>query len=297
MDKIAASPSVRALARERNIDINELAEKLGRAAITRDDLDPSDKVAPTDSPNAPDKNNLWDVDHSRYGPISEAAVSRFSQISSTNLCASTRTIPQVTHHDSADISLIESFRKSLSEEGKARGIKLTTLAFQVKALATVLQEFKKFNASLSPDGKTLYVKDFVHIGIAIDTEYGLTVPVIRDADQRGIWDIAAQIKSLAARAKARKLAPDDMGGASMTISNLGGLGGSAFSPIVNPPEVAILGITKTEIRPVWSGEQFEPRPMLPMDLSYDHRVINGADAARFMTRLADTLSDPYLMMV
>ena len=149
----------------------------------------------------------------------------------------------------------------------------------------------------SPDGKTLYVKDFVHIGIAIDTDYGLTVPVIRDADQMGIWDIAAEIKSLAARAKARKLAPDDMGGASMTISNLGGLGGSAFSPIVNPPEVAILGITKTEIRPVWIGEQFEPRPMLPMDLSYDHRVINGADAARFMTRLADTLSDPYLMMV
>jgi pyruvate/2-oxoglutarate dehydrogenase complex dihydrolipoamide acyltransferase (E2) component len=188
-------------------------------------------------------------------------------------------------------------RKELKPEAQARGVKLTALAFQVKALARALREFPRFNASLTPEGKTLTLKDYVHIGIAVDTAHGLMVPVIRDADRKGLWQIAAEITNLASRAQARKVGPDEMGGASMSISNLGGIGGTAFTPIVNPPEVAILGLTRTEVTPVWDGNDFQPIPMLPLDLSYDHRVINGAEAARFVTYLADLLADPRRIMI
>ena len=188
-------------------------------------------------------------------------------------------------------------RKDLKPEAQARNVKLTALAFQVKALARALREFPRFNSSLTPDGKTLILKDFVHIGIAVDTAHGLMVPVIRDADLKGLWQIGSEITDLATRAQARKVGPDEMGGASMSISNLGGIGGTAFSPIVNPPEVAILGLTRTEVTPVWDGEAFQPVPMVPLDLSYDHRVINGAEAARFVTYLAGLLGDPRRMMI
>jgi pyruvate dehydrogenase E2 component (dihydrolipoamide acetyltransferase) len=174
---------------------------------------------------------------------------------------------------------------------------MTALAFHIKALARSLREAPRFNASLTPDGKTLVLKDHVHIGIAVDTAHGLMVPVIRDVDRKGLWQIAAEIADLAGRAQTRKIKPAEMGGASMSISNLGGIGGIGFTPIVNPPELAILGITRTETVTVWEGDTPCPVPMAPLDLSYDHRVINGADAARFLVHFAGLLADPRRMMI
>lgn len=203
----------------------------------------------------------------------------------------------MTHHDRADVSAIEALRAAWKPEAQARGLKLTALAFHVAALARALRAFPKFNASLSPDGETLILKGYVHIGIAVDTEHGLKVPVIRDADRKGLWSIAAEIGDLATRAQARKIGPDEMGGASMTITNLGGIGGTGFTPIVNPPEVAILGITRTETVTVWDGDTPRPVPMVPLDLSYDHRVINGADAARFLSRYTALIADRRHMLL
>lgn len=291
MSDVIAAPSVRALALKKGIDLARLARDLGRETITRDDLEGGAR------PSGGSDTSYWDVDHAQYGPVTEEPMSRFAQIAAQNLSAAASLIPAVTHHDSADISAIEAFRKSLAPEARARGVKLTALAFQVKALARALREFPRFNASLSPDGKTLILKEFFHIGIAVDTPHGLMVPVIRDADRKGLWAIARDISDLAARAGARKLAPEEMGGASMSISSLGGIGGEAFTPIINPPEVAILGITRARIEPRWTGEAFEPAPMLPLDLTYDHRVINGANAARFMRFFCDLLADPRRIMV
>ncbi|MCG6901948.1 MAG: 2-oxo acid dehydrogenase subunit E2 [Rhodobacter sp.] len=293
MSDVIAPPSVRALARQKGIDLDRLARDLGRTTIAREDLDSGAPVASAPAATS----SYWDVDHSLYGPVTEEPTSRFAQIASANLNAANALIPQVTHHDRADASAIEALRKQLKPEAQARGVKLTALAFQVRALARALREFPRFNASLSPDGKTLTLKAYVNIGIAVDTAHGLMVPVVRDADKKGLWQIAAEIADLAGRAQARKVGPDEMGGASMTITNLGGIGGSAFSPIVNPPELAILGVTRSEMRPVWDGEAFQPVPMVPLDLSYDHRVINGADAARFMTYLCGLLADPRRIMV
>ena len=292
MSDIIAAPSVRALALEKGIDIAKLARDLGRQTITRDDLDRG-----ADAPAPAGDTSYWDVDHSLYGPVTEEPMSRFAQLAARNLTAAATVIPSVTHHDSADISRLEAFRKSLKSEAEARGIRLTALAFQVKALARALREFPRFNASLTRDGKTLILKDYVHVGIAVDTAHGLMVPVIRDVDRKGLWAIAAEISDLAGRAQDRKVGADEMGGASMTISSLGGIGGEAFTPIVNPPEVAILGITRARIEPGWNGESFEPVQKLPLDLTYDHRVINGADAARFMTYFCGLLTDPRRIMV
>jgi len=295
MSTVIASPSVRAAARRQGVDINELANKLNRQQITLDDLS---LTGPAQSAtNTSEMSQYWDVDHHQYGPVSVTETSKFDRIASANLSAASTLIPQVTHHDEADISAVEALRGKLKQEALAQGVKLTTLAFFVKALAVTLKQFPKFNSSLSPDGTELYLKEFVHIGIAVDTEFGLMVPVIRDADTKGLLQIAAEITDLASRAKNRKIGPADMGGASMTISNLGGIGGTAFTPIVNPPEVAILGITRTRMTPVWNGTEFVPTPMVPLDMSYDHRVINGADAAKFLATLAKTLADPRFLLV
>ena len=293
MSDIIASPSVRAFAREKGVDLEKLARDLGRTTIAREDITGDAKAGTAQS----DQSKYWDVDHSQFGPVTEEPLSRFALVAAGNLAAANTMIPQVTHHDRADVSAIEALRKELKPEAQARGVKLTALAFQVKALARALREFPRFNASLTPDGKTLVLKDYAHIGIAVDTAHGLMVPVIRDADRKGLWQIAAEITDLAGRAQARKVGPDEMGGASMSISNLGGIGGTAFTPIVNPPEVAILGLTRTEITPVWDGEAFQAVPMVPLDLSYDHRVINGAEAARFVTYLAGLLGDPRRIMI
>ena len=192
---------------------------------------------------------------------------------------------------------IEEFRKSLKAEALNRGIKLTGLAFQTKALARALQDFPRFNASLSGDGESLHIKSYYNIGIAVDTPHGLMVPVVRDVERKGLWQIASEIGDLASRAQARKIRPEEMGGASMTITNLGGIGGTAFTPIVNPPELAILGLTRTEVTPVWNGTEFIPKQMAPLDLSYDHRVINGAEAARFLSHFAGLLADPHKLLL
>lgn len=293
MSNVIAPPSVRALAREEGIDLEKLAKDLGRTSLTRDDLEGGAKAATAPAGDT----SYWDVDHSQYGPVTDEPMGRFAQVASANLAAANALIPQVTHHDRADVTAVEAFRKQLKPEAQARGVKLTALAFQVKTLARALREFPRFNASLSPDGKTLILKDYVHIGIAVDTAHGLMVPVVRDADKKGLWQIASEITDLASRAQNRKVGPDEMGGASMSISNLGGIGGIGFTPIVNPPEVAILGITKTESVTVWDGDTPHPVPMVPLDLSYDHRVINGADAARFMTYLCGLIADPRRIMI
>lgn len=292
MSDIIAAPSVRALALQKGIDLEELARDLGRTSIAREDLE---RKRPASGPAG--DTSYWDVDHSQFGPVTEEPMSRFAQVAAANLGAANALIPQVTHHDRADISSIEALRKELKPEAQARGVKLTALAFQAKALARALREFPRFNSSLSPDGKTLTLKNYVHIGIAVDTAHGLMVPVVRDVDRKGLWQIAAEISDLATRAQNRKVGPDEMGGASMTITNLGGIGGIGFTPIVNPPEVAILGITRTEIVTVWEGDTPRHLPMVPLDLSYDHRVINGADAARFMSYLVGLIADPRRIMV
>ncbi len=292
MTDIIASPSTRRLAREQDVDITDLARKLGRTTIGPEDITtkPSAGAAAGDT-------GYWAVDHSQYGNISEEPMSRFAQVAARNMAAAQALIPAVTHHDRADICRLEALRASLKPQAQMRDVKLTALAFHVAALARALLAFPRFNASLSADGQTLILKHYVHIGIAVDTVHGLMVPVIRNADRKGLWQIGAEISDLAARAQARKIGPDQMGGASMTITNLGGIGGNGFSPIVNPPEVAILGITRTETVTVWDGDTPQPVPMVPLDLSYDHRVINGADAARFMAHYVGLIADPRNLLI
>jgi pyruvate dehydrogenase E2 component (dihydrolipoamide acetyltransferase) len=295
---IQASPSTKHYAANKGVDLEAVARATGRTTLGREDVDAhlgGGGNAPAAS--TPDASRYWDVDHAAYGPVTEEPMSRIAQIASANLSAANAMIPQVTHHDRADMRAVEAFRKTLKDEGAARGVKITALAFHVMALARTLRAFPRFNASLTADGETLVLKNYVHIGIAVDTPHGLMVPVIRDADRKGLWQIAADIADLAGRAQARKLSGDQMGGGSMSISNLGGIGGTAFTPIVNPPEVAILGLTRTETVPVWENGDWSPVPMVPLDLSYDHRVINGADAARFLTHYARLLADPRRMVL
>lgn len=291
-----ASPSVRSYAAQKGVDLERLAADTGRETLAREDVDRAASRAPAPAASG-DVSRYWQVDHAAFGPVEEEALPRFAQVAAANLSAANTAIPQVTHHDTADMRAVEAFRARLKPEAQARGVKLTALAFQVAVLARCLREFPRFNASLSPEGDRLILKDYVHVGIAVDTPHGLMVPVIRDADRKGLWSIAAEIADLAGRAQARKVRPDEMGGASMSISNLGGIGGSGFTPIVNPPEVAILGLTRTQVQPVWEGDAWVPVPMCPLDLSYDHRVVNGADAARFLTRYVNLLEDLRRLMI
>jgi len=227
MADVIAPPSVRALARQKGIDLKKLAADLGRTSIAREDLEGG-----TSAPGTVGDTSYWEVDHGDYGPVTEEPLSRFAQVAAQNLAAAQALIPAVTHHDRADVSAIEALRKELKPEAQARGIKLTALAFQVKALARALQDFPKFNASLSADGKTLVLKQYVHIGVAVDTAHGLMVPVVRDADRKGLWQIAGEIADLAGRAQARKVRPEEMGGASMTITT--GADGAARSELRSP---------------------------------------------------------------
>lgn len=290
-----ASPSVRAYAGRNGVDLERLAEKLGRELIGREDVDQFlAGDTPKSSPAGPtsDHAQFWEVDHGQFGPVREEPMSRFAQVSAQNLAAANAMIPQVTHHDRADMRAVEAFRQSIKAEMAQKGVKLTALAFHLKALAATLKAFPKFNASLSADGKTLVLKQYVHIGVAVDTPHGLLVPVVRDVDQKGIVQIANDIADIAGRAQARKVRPEELAGASMAVSSLGGIGGIGFTPIVNPPQLAILGISRTETVPQWDGKNWQPVPMTPLDLSYDHRVINGAEAARFVVHLTDLLATP-----
>lgn len=239
----------------------------------------------------------WQVDHSYYGPVVESPMTKIALLSAENLQASSQLIPSVTHGDKASVDLLEQFRKSLKDEMLDRDVKLSALAFLAKALAKTLLDMPKFNTSISADGQTLIQKQYIHIGIAVDTEFGLVVPVIRDVDKKGVVSIAKEINELALAAKSKRLKAEQMGGASITITSLGGIGGTHFTPIINPPEVAILGVTPMVTEPSWNGTEFLPELRLPLDLSYDHRVINGADAARFTRQICNYLTEPQRLMV
>ena len=231
------------------------------------------------------------LDFSKFGQTSLEPLSRIKKISGPNLHRNWVMIPHVTQFDQADITELEAFRKSANESLAKSGVKLTMLAFVIKASVAALKKFPAFNASLDANGENLILKHYYNIGFAADTPQGLVVPVVKNADLKGIAEIAKEMGELSAQARDGKLKPADMQGASFTISSLGGIGGTAFTPIINAPEVAILGLSKSEIRPIWDGKQFAPRLMLPLSLSYDHRVIDGALGARFTVYLADVLAD------
>ncbi|HEY5970932.1 MAG TPA: 2-oxo acid dehydrogenase subunit E2, partial [Pseudoxanthomonas sp.] len=231
------------------------------------------------------------VDFSKFGEVETRELSRIQKISGANLARNWAMIPHVTQHDDADITDLEELRVALNKENEKSGIKLTMLAFLMKAAVAGLQKYPNFNASLDASGENLTLKKYFHIGFAADTPNGLVVPVIRDVDKKGVLQIAQESSELAKKARDGKLGPADMQGGCFSISSLGGIGGTKFTPIVNAPEVAILGVSKSAIRPVWDGKQFAPRLILPLSLSYDHRVIDGAAAARFTAYLAQLLAD------
>lgn len=291
--KAHASPSVRKLARELGVDLGSVKGSGPKERILHDDVKSYVKAAlsgrgPATGAALP---KTPTVDFAKFGEIDVQPLTRIQKISGPRLQASWINLPHVTQHDEADITELEAKRQELKGPAKERGIPLTPLAFILKACVATLKEFPKANASLSDDGKSLVYKKYCHLGFAADTDQGLMVPVIRDADKKDVYELASELRDLSAAARDGKLKADDLQGATFTVSSLGGIGGTAFTPIVNAPEVAILGVSRSSMRPVWDGEQFQPRLMLPLSLSYDHRVIDGAYAVRFTTHLAKALSD------
>ena len=304
-EKVAyASPAVRLFARELGVDLNQVSGSERGGRISKEDVQKYVKGALAGGVAAPAAAgapvaaggglNLlpWPkVDFSKFGETEVVALSRIKKISGANLARNWAMIPHVTQHDHADITDLEALRVALNKENEKAGIKLTMLAFLMKASVSALKKFPDFNASLDASGENLTLKKYFHIGFAADTPNGLVVPVIRDVDKKGVNEIAQESGELAKKAREGKLGPADMSGGCFSISSLGGIGGVAFTPIVNAPEVAILGVSKSSIQPVWDGKQFQPRLMLPLSLSYDHRVIDGAAAARFTAYLAQLLAD------
>jgi pyruvate dehydrogenase E2 component (dihydrolipoamide acetyltransferase) len=299
-DKVPyASPAVRLFARELGVDLGQVDGSARAGRITREDVQKFVKSALAGGAGkaaAAGGGGLdllpWPkVDFSKFGEVEEKPLSRIQKISGANLARNWAMIPHVTQHDDADITGLEELRKQLNRENEKAGIKLTMLAFLMKASVAALQKFPQFNASLDPSGETLVLKKYFHIGFAADTPNGLVVPVVRDCDKKGVIEIAQETSALAKKAREGKLGPADMSGGCFSISSLGGIGGTHFTPIVNAPEVAILGVSRSDMKPVWNGNEFKPRLMLPLSLSYDHRVIDGAAAARFTTYLGQLLAD------
>lgn len=296
-----ASPSVRKFARELGVDLTRVVGSGQKGRITQEDVQNFVKgiIAGASTPAAPVASasggmNLlpWpSLDFTKFGATELLPLSRIKKLSGPNLHRNWVMIPHVTQFDEADISDLEEFRKSSNEALAKSGVKLTMLAFVIKASVAALKKFKAFNASLDATGENLILKQYYNIGFAADTPNGLVVPVIKNADQKTLSQIALEMGELSAQARDGKLKPADMQGATFTISSLGGIGGTAFTPIINAPEVAILGLSKSSMKPVWDGKQFVPRLMLPLSLSYDHRVIDGAMAAKFTAYLADVLAD------
>ncbi len=288
-----ASPSIRRIARELGVDLARVEGTGPHGRILREDVQSFVKGAlahPAAAPSPVSGLPPWPkVDFAKYGPVETRPLSRIQRISGPALSRNWVTIPHVTQFDEADITDLDAFRKALSEEGAKDGVKVTLLAFVVKACVAALKRFPEVNASL--EGDHLVLKRYWHVGFAADTPGGLVVPVLRNADQKGVLDIARELAALAAKAREGKLAPEDLSGGTFSISSLGGIGGTAFTPIVNAPEVAILGVSRAAIRPVWDGKAFAPRLMLPLSFSYDHRVVDGALAARFTSFLAQVLGD------
>lgn len=292
-----ASPAVRRLARELEVNLDRVAGTGRKGRITNEDLHVHVKslikrgaAAPVSGPGlniaAPPR-----VKYEKFGEIEIRPLSRIQKISGPALHRNWVSIPHVTQHDEADITDMEEFRKSNKGLAESRGIKLTPVAFIMKACVAALKEFPVVNASLSEDGGSLVLKKYFHIGVAVDTPDGLIVPVIRDCNKKGLLELAKELAEVSGRAREGKLQLKDLQGGCFSISSLGGIGGTSFTPIINMPEVAILGVSRSSMKPVWDGIEFRPRLMLPMSLSYDHRVIDGATAARFTRFLADTLAD------
>jgi pyruvate dehydrogenase E2 component (dihydrolipoamide acetyltransferase) len=290
-----ASPSVRHFARELGVNLPLVKGSGEKGRVTKDDVQNFVKQSLAGGAAAGGGMSgllPWpDVDFSKYGTIETKPLSRIKKISGANLHRNWVMIPHVTQFEETDISEMEAFRKELGAEYAKQNIKITPLAFLLKACAITLKHFPDFNASLDAGGENLIVKKYIHIGVAVDTPEGLMVPVIRDVDQKGVVQLAQELGEVSARAREKKLSAADMQGGGFTISSLGGIGGTAFTPIINAPEVAILGVSRASMKPVWQDGEFVPRLMLPLSLSYDHRVIDGAAAARFTTYLARVLSD------
>lgn len=303
-ERTHASPSVRRIAREKGIDLNTLQGTGRKGRITREDLanagqrvlqalvsgqleepKPAAPAAGSGIPPIPEQ------DFSKFGEVEFQPLSKIKRLTGINLSRSWLNVPHVTHHDETDITEVEAFRKSLKAEAEKQGVRVTLLSFFMKACAATLKAYPTFNSSLDGSGENLILKKYFHIGIAVDTPNGLVVPVIRDVDQKSIFQISAELMEMSAKARDKKLKPGDMQGATFTISSLGGIGGTAFTPIVNAPEVAILGLTRSQMKPVWNGSEFVPRLMQPMSLSYDHRVIDGAQAAHFVRHLGVLMND------
>ncbi len=292
---VYASPSIRRLARELEVNLGSVTGSGRKGRITREDVEAAaaggDAGAPPGAGLGLELAPWPTVDFEKFGPIERVERSRIQRISAPNLARNWAMIPHVTQHEETDITELEAWRKQLNDEQKRQedGVKVTMVSFLVRACVATLKEFPTFNASL--DGEQLVLKRYYNIGFAADTPGGLVVPVIKQADEKGLLEIARELAELSAKARASKLTPGDMQGATFTISSLGGIGGTAFTPIINAPEVAILGVSRSATKPVWTGSEFAPRLMLPLSLSYDHRVIDGATAARFIVHLAQVLSD------
>jgi len=291
---IHASPSVRRFARELGVDVTKVTKASGpKNRILKEDvkLFVKQSLSSSNTQSGSGIPAIPAVDFTKFGEIEERPLGRIKKLTAINLSRSWLNVPMVTHHDVADVTEMEAFRQSLKVEAEKRGVKVTFLAFIMKALVAALKIYPEFNASLSSDGSSLILKKYFHIGIAVDTPNGLVVPVFRDVDEKNIFDLAEEMAIVSSKAREGKLSPKEMQGACMTISSLGGIGGTAFTPIVNAPEVAILGVTRSDMQPKWNGKEFEPRLMLPLDLTYDHRVIDGAAAAKFMATLSGFLHD------
>ncbi len=294
---VHAGPSVRGFARELGADLSKVTGSGPKGRILREDVQAYVKTELT-RPRGGSGGGLGfnllpmpQVDFAKFGPVQKQALSRIKKLSGANLHRNWVAIPHVTQQDEADITELEAFRKSQSDAAKKEGIRFTLLAFLMKAAVVALKQYPNFNASLSPDGENLILKQYFNIGVAVDTPLGLVVPVIRDADKKGLLELAKELGTISSRMRDGKINPTDLQGGCFSISSLGGLGGTYFTPIINAPEVAILGVGKAVIKPVWDGKQFAPRLMLPLSLSYDHRVVDGAQGARFIAYLSSVLSD------
>ena len=300
----AAAPSVRRLARELGLNINEVPGTGPGGRVSMQDVknyarsvvrDATGRPAPPAAPALPRQGAL--PDFSRWGPVERMPMSNVRRKTAEQVAVAWTSVPHVTHHDRADITVLEEMRQQLGPKAEQAGGKLTVTAIALKVAALALKEFPRVCASVDVARGEIVLKKYIHIGVAVDTERGLLVPVIRDVDRKSLFELAAELAQVAAKARNRKLGPDDMAGGCFTVTNLGGIGGTAFSPIVNAPEAAILGLARSRWEPVYSNGQFVPRLVLPLSLSYDHRLIDGADAARFLRRVAELFEKPYLLFV
>jgi pyruvate dehydrogenase E2 component (dihydrolipoamide acetyltransferase) len=301
--KAYASPSVRKFARELGVDLGAISGSGRKNRVLRNDVKGFVKSALSAGVSTATQGTplgitpMPEIDFSQFGEINTQALSKINKLTGEFLHRSWLTVPHVTQFDEADITEMEAFRKQMGKEMERDGIKITPLAFIIQAVVAALKQFPRFNSSLDSSGKNLILKSYYNVGVAVDTPDGLVVPVIREADKKSLVQISQEIREFAGKARDKKLKPSDMQGGCFTISSLGGIGGTKFTPIVNTPEVAILGVSRSKMQPVWNGAEFEPRLMLPLSLSYDHRVIDGADGARFTSYLSKILSDIRRLLV